>query len=800
VLSRSRNRLSHVSLVIALLLLGVTPSVNAAPPPSAAVIVDARVHDRALREGLVRVIAEFRLSSGRHTPEGELSAAGIAAQRNDIASARTQVLARLAGRAHRVVHQYETVPLLALEVGADALSELEASPAWITRVVEDMLNQPTLPDSVPLIGASTAWTRGFDGTGTMVAILDTGVDSAHAFLTGKVVEEACYSSTSSGSTTLCPNGSTQQLGAGAAAPCALSGCWHGTHVAGIAAGNGANAGVTFSGVAKGAQIMAVQVFSQFPASQCGGTAPCIQAWTSDIIAGLERVYALRTVYKLASANLSLGGGTFTSPCDSDPTKPVIDNLRSVGIATVIAAGNNGLVNGLSAPGCISSAISVGATTKTDAIASFTNAASFMSLFAPGVSIESSYAGGGFVFASGTSMAAPHVTGAWAILKQAASNATVDAILSAFQTTGVAITDTRTGGSVAKPRLRVDQALSVVAPPTSGGPLNVALQSNGGVATASSTYSDRFPVSAVNDGDRKGMNWGAGGGWNDSSPSMFPDWVQVTFNGTKSITEIDVFTLQDTYWSPVDPTASMTFSAYGITDFNVQYWTGTAWATVPGGSIAGNRQVWTRITFPAVTTNQIRVVVNGTRDGYSRIVEIEAWSATSGAPPPAPTPTPTPGTVNVAAHTNGGVATASSTYSAAFPVTAVNDGDRRGINWGAGGGWNDATPSAFPDWVQVAFSGSKTITEVDVFTLQDTYWSPFDPTPTMTFTAYGITNFDIQYWTGTTWTTVPGGSISGNRNVWTRVTFPAITTDRVRVVVSGTLDGYSRIVELEAWGN
>jgi hypothetical protein len=245
---------------------------------------------------------------------------------------------------------------------------------------------------------------------------------------------------------------------------------------------------------------------------------------------------------------------------------------------------------------------------------------------------------------------------------------------------------------------------------------------------------------------------------------------------------------------------MTFSAYGITDFNVQYWTGTAWATVPGGSIAGNRQVWTRITFPAVTTNQIRVVVNGTRDGYSRIVEIEAWSATSGAPPPAPTPTPTPGTVNVAAHTNGGVATASSTYSAAFPVTAVNDGDRRGINWGAGGGWNDATPSAFPDWVQVAFSGSKTITEVDVFTLQDTYWSPFDPTPTMTFTAYGITNFDIQYWTGTTWTTVPGGSISGNRNVWTRVTFPAITTDRVRVAVSGTLDGYSRIVELEAWGN
>src|SRR5204863_8626591 len=130
-----------------------------------------------------------------------------------------------------------------------------------------------------------------------------------------------------------------------AVSCPVAGCWHGTHVAGIAAGNGAGAGVSFSGMAKGAQIMAVQVFSKFTrASDCGGSAPCVLAWTSDIIAGLERVYAVRGARNIAAANLSLGSGGATTACDTDPTKPIIDNLRASGIATVVAGGNGGLTN------------------------------------------------------------------------------------------------------------------------------------------------------------------------------------------------------------------------------------------------------------------------------------------------------------------------------------------------------------------------------------------------------------------------------------------------------------------------
>src|SRR5207302_6079360 len=80
-------------------------------------------------------------------------------------------------------------------------------------------------------------------------------------------------------------------------------------------------------------------------------------------------------------------------------------------------------------------------------------------------------------------------------------------------------------------------------------------------------------------------------------------------------------------------------------------------------------------------------------------------------------------VNVALAANGGVATASSSYNANYPVAAVNDGDRTGANWGAGGGWNDATANSYPDWVQIDFSSSETINEIDLFTIQDNYTSP-----------------------------------------------------------------------------
>ena len=160
-------------------------------------------------------------------------------------------------------------------------------------------------------------------------------------------------------------------------------------------------------------------------------------------------------------------------------------------------------------------------------------------------------------------------------------------------------------------------------------MNQALSSNGATASASSTYdAGRLPVAAIN-GDRKGIHWGTdpstGSGWHCATNNTYPDWLQVDFAGSKTITEINVVTIQDNYANPVEPTEAMTFTTYGITAFEVQYWNGSAWVTVPGGSVTGNNKVWRQFNFAPVTTSKIRVLVNNALAGYSRIVEVEAWS-------------------------------------------------------------------------------------------------------------------------------------------------------------------------------
>jgi len=434
--------------------------------------------------------------------ESRRSASEVITQRNAIADTTKAVVQSLAGTNASNIKEYRYVPYLAVTVNATALQALAKNP-MVIEISEDVPVPPTMAESTGVVGADIVWQSGYDGSGWAVAVLDSGVDKNHNFLSGKVVSEACYSTTNrrSRSTSLCPDGVASSTAADSGLNCPLTtyGCNHGTHVAGIVAGKDYTPnGPGYNGVANGANIIAIQVFSQFTGTNCtdyGLPDPCALSYSSDQMLGLERVYALRTTFNIAAANMSLGGGEYPSNCDDNSLKASIDNLRVADIATVIASGNSFFTTAMGAPACISTAVSVGATcdsatagrgcTALDDIPDYSNIASFISLLAPGSLISSSTPGTNtFNSWHGTSMAAPHVAGAWALMKQQDPGATVSTILATLQNTGTIVDDQRASGSVTgMRRINVDNALlpEIAAPtiifPSGGETLHAATTIN-----------------------------------------------------------------------------------------------------------------------------------------------------------------------------------------------------------------------------------------------------------------------------------------------------------------------------------
>ena len=351
-----------------------------------------------------------------------------------------------------------------------------------------------------------------------------------------------------------------------------------------------------------------------------------------------------------------------------------------------------------------------------------------------------------------------------------------------------------------------QVTEVVTAEECASPTNVALASYGATAVASTTANASFLAGGAIDGEHNGNTWGSNGGWNDRTRGIFPDDIQVNLNVMQTFGEIDVYTLKNDFNSGSVVNDTTTFSLYGITNFNVQYWTGAAWVDVPGGAVTGNTLVKRKFVFPDITTDKVRVVVNDSADHlYSRVVEIEVFSCVPAVvPPPSPTPTPTPTPCaspsnNIALATAGSMAVASSTANASFLAGGAIDGEHNGNTWGSNGGWNDRTRGVFPDDIQVNFVAPQTIREIDVYTLKDDFNSGSIVNDSTTFTAYGITSFNVQYWTGAAWADVPGGAVTGNNLVKRKFVFGDITTDKIRVVVNDSADHlYSRIVEIEAF--
>jgi subtilisin family serine protease len=458
-------------------LAGLTDGPGVAVPEQS---IDALVVD-----GEAPVIAALALP-------GDLAARPPVEREALVAAATEDLLADLPEGSYGEVTPLDLVGAIAVTVDGPGLRALRTAAA-VEAIEPDVVHRPTSMNAPITVGADDAWADGADGSGRIVAVLDTGVDASHPYLgdggTSKVVAEACFTAGT------CPNATGTQTGAGAAAPCTnppfMTACQHGTHVAGIAAGG---MGLPLpSGYAPEANLIAIQVFTQ--------TDSDVYARGTDIIQALGWLYSVRGSFPgLSAVNLSLGGATPYPPggsCDLayGTTKQAIDLLRSVGIATVISTGNDSWRGAISGPGCISTAIAVASVNDTTMqLSDFSNISSDVELLAPGSFITSSWPegtpdafpvsqwpGGDFGSMSGTSMAAPVISGALAVLAEVGPTTTVDQRIALLTQMGTPI---NAAGIAVRPYVQLDASVDALVAGQPLAPTSVVAWAGNGQAVAS----------------------------------------------------------------------------------------------------------------------------------------------------------------------------------------------------------------------------------------------------------------------------------------------------------------------------
>ncbi|MFG2304503.1 S8 family serine peptidase [Actinacidiphila glaucinigra] len=266
--------------------------------------------------------------------------------------------------------------------------------AGVEEVWLDAKAQGTMAESNAQIGTPEAWKAGGTGAGVRVAVLDTGVDATHPDLAKRIVASRSFVE---GQEVTDRNG-------------------HGTHTASTVAGTGAASGGKEQGVAPGADLIVGKVLADNNSGYISG-----------IIAGME--WAARTEHAKV-INMSLGTPAWHT--QDDPVSQAVNTLTAeTGALFVIAAGNAGnTAYTVSAPGTADAALTVGAVDSSDVLAPFSSFGPRLKddglkpdLTAPGVDVLAASSQqvdgveGFYRTESGTSMAAPHVTGAAVLLAQ-----------------------------------------------------------------------------------------------------------------------------------------------------------------------------------------------------------------------------------------------------------------------------------------------------------------------------------------------------------------------------------------------
>lgn len=354
--------------------------------------------------------------------------------------------------------EYTNLPVIAATLTPNNIDEVLASD--ILSIEEVFFVSAQLSSSTNIINLPPVWDAGYRGDGQIIVIIDHGIDKHHAFLNGRIMMEACFSTPGQGNTCPNPNASGDSFGPGSGMPCTASGCGHGTQMAGIASGGPLTVnGKTLSGVAPNARLVSIKASTI--ANTPAGNIPVFSS--EDLLAALNAVLNHPNRASVAAVNMSLGSGRFESFCDnfyqpypadhsSFAITGAINSLYAQNIGIVAASGNNSFADAINWPSCIRNAVSVSALLNKlpfeiwprSNSAGIIDGIPMLDFLAPGAPIQTSTPPSGYSFLSGTSNAAPHVSGALALMKQRFPSTTLGWRIQALKSYSMSYIDPRNG--------------------------------------------------------------------------------------------------------------------------------------------------------------------------------------------------------------------------------------------------------------------------------------------------------------------------------------------------------------------
>jgi hypothetical protein len=428
---------------------------------------------RRIRSGPAGVLVTFRggaaladaVSMAPAGPRGTRARAILRDVRPAYADLKSAALRGLAGAT--VVRSYRALPVAFVRVSTPRVLRALLNRPEVAGIGANRIDHVDLTESLPLIHQPQAAAAGYIGTGTSVAVMDTGVD----YLTYPDERSAFGNCTAVATPSSCKVVYEHDFAPDDGVLDDRSADGHGGH--------GTNVAAIVAGVAPGTKILAMDVF---PA----GTG----AHRADVVAAIDFAVLHKADYDIAAMNLSLGASLdyHTTPC-GDATNAyaaAFANAVAAGIMPVVAAGNDAYPggvfrDGIATPACTPGAMSVGAVYDSalpfagitwgeepdtchdagpfaaDRITCFSQTGPLLTVLAPGSSIVA--AG---IKQSGTSQASPHVAGSVAVLAAANPCATLEQIRNAIANSGPTITDPRNG--LVRHRLDLQQAAAAVAAP------------------------------------------------------------------------------------------------------------------------------------------------------------------------------------------------------------------------------------------------------------------------------------------------------------------------------------------------